>query len=475
MMLLAEVARQEGLFDWLAAVATKRAKGSPGRLFLLIYLVGTVVTVFLSNDAAAVVLTPAVAAAVKTAKAKDPLPYLFICAFIANAASFVLPISNPANLVIYGAHMPPLLQWLPRFALPSAAVDRRDLRGAAPDAAPARWRPTRWRPRWTCPPCRAPASSPPRGSASPRWRCSPPRPSTSSSAGPPRSAGCSRPAAVLLVKRAAPWDTVKDVSWAVLPLVAGLFVMVEALDRTGLIRAVGDLLHRAAEASAAGTAWGAGALIAVLCNVVNNLPAGLIAGSAVETAHVPEAVTSAVLVGVDIGPNLSVTGSLATILWLTALKREEITVSAWQFLKLGALVMPPALVLALAGLILTPDPRAVPPSSRTLDERHAALSLHHRRGRAAVARQFHERAAARAAGEPLARRDRVVPADRLRLRDAVPGHAAAAADARTRSAACRGTRPSAASRAPWRCSAGSPSWTRSAPGPSTASSSPATS
>ena len=99
MMLLAEVARKEGLFDWLAAVATRRAKGSPARLFLLVYIVGTVVTTFLSNDATAVVLTPAVAAAIKTARVKNPLPYLFICAFIANAASFVLPISNPANLV----------------------------------------------------------------------------------------------------------------------------------------------------------------------------------------------------------------------------------------------------------------------------------------------------------------------------------------------------------------------------------------
>ena len=108
MMLLAEIAREEGLFDWLAAVATSHASGSPRRLFLLIYGVGTVVTIFLSNDATAVVLTPAVAAAVKAAKAKEPLPYLLICAFIANAASFVLPISNPANLVIYGSRMPPL-------------------------------------------------------------------------------------------------------------------------------------------------------------------------------------------------------------------------------------------------------------------------------------------------------------------------------------------------------------------------------
>jgi arsenical pump membrane protein len=102
MMLLAETAREEKLFDWLAAHATKMAKGSATKMFLLIYLVGIVVTTFLSNDATAVVLTPAVAAAVKAAKVQKPLPYLLICAFIANAASFVLPISNPANLVIYG-------------------------------------------------------------------------------------------------------------------------------------------------------------------------------------------------------------------------------------------------------------------------------------------------------------------------------------------------------------------------------------
>ena len=72
------------------------------RLFLLVYLVGVLVTVFLSNDATAVVLTPAVFAATQAAKADKPLPYLFVCAFVANAASFVLPISNPANLVVYG-------------------------------------------------------------------------------------------------------------------------------------------------------------------------------------------------------------------------------------------------------------------------------------------------------------------------------------------------------------------------------------
>ena len=65
MMLLAELARQEGLFDWLATFAVEHARGSPQRLFLLVYGVGTLVTVFLSNDATAIVLTPAVYAATR--------------------------------------------------------------------------------------------------------------------------------------------------------------------------------------------------------------------------------------------------------------------------------------------------------------------------------------------------------------------------------------------------------------------------
>ena len=93
MMILAELARKEGLFDFLAGGAARMAQGSATKLFALVYGVGTMVTVLMSNDATAVVLTPAVFAATKAAKVKDPLPYLFICAFIANAASFVLPIS----------------------------------------------------------------------------------------------------------------------------------------------------------------------------------------------------------------------------------------------------------------------------------------------------------------------------------------------------------------------------------------------
>jgi arsenical pump membrane protein len=88
--------------------------------------------------------------------------------------------------------------------------------------------------------------------------------------------------------------------------------------------------------------------IAAVSNVMNNLPAGLLAAGAIGTGHIAPRIRDAVLIGVDLGPNLSVTGSLATILWLIALRREGISIGGWRFLKMGAVVMPPALLAATA-------------------------------------------------------------------------------------------------------------------------------
>ncbi len=106
--------------------------------------------------------------------------------------------------------------------------------------------------------------------------------------------------------------------------------------------------------SDAGAAWGVGVLLALACNLMNNLPAGLIAGTAVHAAQVSPRATGAILIGVDLGANLSVTGSLATLLWLSALRRGGQSVGGWTFLKLGLVVMPPALLLALAALTVLP-------------------------------------------------------------------------------------------------------------------------
>ncbi len=349
MMLTAELARQEGLFDWLAAFAVEQAKGSSQRLFLLIYLVGTIVTILLSNDATAIVLTPAVYAATRAAGA-TPLPYLLVCAFIANAASFVLPISNPANLVVFGERMPHLVEWLRQFVLPSLAsivvtfVVLRMTQHGALKAETIQHRVQHHR-----------LSSGGRLTASgiailglaligasaldiplglPTFIC-----------------GVVTVAAVLLLGRRSPWPVISAVTWSVLPLVAGLFVMVEALIRSGVIAECSDILHAAVEQSIPSAAWSAGLIAAVADNIANNLPVGLIAGSVAGSDHLPAQVVGAMLIGVDLGPNLSVTGSLATILWLVALRREKIEISVWRFLWLGLLVMPPALCAALAAAI----------------------------------------------------------------------------------------------------------------------------
>ncbi len=350
MMLLSELARREGLFDWLAAHVAKRASGSASKLFLLVYLMGTAVTVFLSNDATAVVLTPAVAAVVRAAGAKNPLPFLLICAFIANAASFVLPISNPANLVIYGAQMPPLLQWLPLYALPSLAsiiatfaVLRFTQRAALREAVGTADAPSLSR-------GGALAGAGILGTAALLWGVS----AFGIGLGLPTFlAGCVTAALVLAPQRKPPWPVLRDISWSVLPLVAGLFVLVAGLDASGLTGALSDTLRSTAAAAPAQTAWASGLLLGFGCNLINNLPAGLIAGHAVQAAQLGPKIRAAVLIGIDLGPNLSVTGSLATILWLAALRRENLHVTAWAFLKLGIAIMPAALLCALAGIFVT--------------------------------------------------------------------------------------------------------------------------
>jgi arsenical pump membrane protein len=303
------------------------------------------VTVFLSNDATAVVLTPAVYAAAVAARV-EPLPYLFICAFIANAASFVLPISNPANLVIFGAHMPPLGQWLYQFLLPSMAsilVTYAALRFTqrhvlnqkiAEDLAT--------KPLLAGGKCVAlgiglTAAALLVASAL-DWLLGLPT----------FIAGTAVTVVVLLIARQSPLPVLRDVSWGVLPLVAGLFILVEGVEQTGVLRMITRMLHEAAEASPRETAVGMGAIVALASNLLNNLPTGLIAATVSQNADVPLQVTSGLLIGVDLGPNLSVTGSLATLLWLIALRREGEAVTAWQFLELGIIVMPPALLAALA-------------------------------------------------------------------------------------------------------------------------------
>ncbi len=349
MMLLSELAREQGVFDWLSYVAMRDANGSCLRLFCSVSLVGVLVTALLSNDATAVVLTPAILAVVRKARL-SPLPYLFLCALMANAASFVFPISNPANLVVFHAGMPPLQQWLRLFGVPSvvaivitfavlAVYFRRELRGRIDHEV------------------QRVALTP--GGRLTLWGLALVILVLFSASAlrmdlglPTFLAGLVITAVASVYSRSDPRKLLREVSWSSILLVAGLFVLVDAVESQGALKLAQAWLAGAERMAPGRATLAVGLGLGVLNNLVNNLPLGLIAGGAIQAAHVKGLLANAVMMGIDLGPNLSVTGSLATILWLSALRKEGVEVSAGRFLKVGVVAMPLALAAALGSALV---------------------------------------------------------------------------------------------------------------------------
>jgi arsenical pump membrane protein len=349
MMLLSALAREYGVFDWLSSLAVRSARGSTARLFTLIYAIGTVVTILMSNDATAVVLTPAILTSVRKAKVK-PLPHLFVCAMVANAASFVLPISNPANLVVFQEGMPTLPHWIAAFGLPSLLsigvtyallrlLFRRQLQEPMEASAPV-------------------------GALSLEGKLVLVGLAimiavllTASALGgslglPTMLAAFAITAALSLRTRSNPLHLAREVSWRTLALVGGLFVLVDAVEGIGALRFTVAALQKVQGMTHIAGAYAIAFVVGIANNLLNNLPVGLLAGGTVQAAHVHGQLSHAVLIGVDLGPNLSVTGSLATILWLIELRKEGLNVSFGGFLKVGLLVMPVAMAAAIAGAVV---------------------------------------------------------------------------------------------------------------------------
>jgi arsenical pump membrane protein len=344
MMILAEMAREERVFDWAAGIAATHAQNSSRRLFAFVYAVGVVVTALLSNDATAVVLTPAVLAVVRRARV-NPRPYLLACAMIANGASFLFPISNPANLVVFGRGIPPLSRWLHIFLLPSLA------------SIACTFLCLRWMERHELSKPIEKVTAPVRLTLEGKLAfagllLAAAALIAASGYGLPLGATtCWAAALALLVvssrNRKILASVARGIAWSVPALVAGLFVIVEGLENAGLRRAgtaglatLTALPPWLAKAVSAAT-------VALASNAMNNLPVGLMSGSALTRAGQSSLLAHALLIGVDLGPNLSVTGSLATILWLIALRREEVEITAYEFFRVGLIAMPAALAAAL--------------------------------------------------------------------------------------------------------------------------------
>jgi len=349
MMLLSELAREHGVFDWVSSLAVRHADGSSKRLFTLVYGAGTLVTIFMSNDATAVVLTPAILTAVRKARVQ-PLPCLFGCAMIANAASFVLPISNPANLVVFHDGLPPLGKWLVSYGAPSVLsiaatyfvlqrVFAKELRGRiAADGE-----------RVHLPGEGKLVLAGLAGMVAVLLTAS----AFGRDLGLPTCLTALAITAIVSMKaKSSPWKLAKEISWQTLALVAGLFILVDAVESLGALKVTQAWLGWVQGLTPAAGALVTGFAVGAANNLVNNLPLGLIAGATLHASHAGGLIADAVMIGVDLGPNLSVTGSLATILWLLALRKEKLDVSFWRFLKVGAIAMPIALAAAISGSLV---------------------------------------------------------------------------------------------------------------------------
>jgi arsenical pump membrane protein len=349
---LAEVA---GLFDWLAVQAARLAGNSPSRLLLNVFLLGSLISMVLSNDATALVLTPIVYSLV-TRLRLSVLPYLFACTFIADTASFLLPVSNPINIIVLSKFPLDLWTFLRLLFLPGLLVIsinvgvffllyRRQLQGQFDiKRLPS-------------------ADSTINHSAYFRYTCGVLlliiiAYVLASATRFPLSIVALGGAGLLLIgalywKRTTIQHIGKQISWSIFGFIAGMFIVVQAVENTGLTAQFGQLLLHLSGGSSFGAVMIGTAGAAVGTNLINNVPMAVVLSSALggmqhASPSVQLGFVIATIFGCDLGPNLTTVGSLATVLWLLILRRRNLDVSGLDYFKVGIIVTP---LMLLAGAL----------------------------------------------------------------------------------------------------------------------------
>jgi arsenical pump membrane protein len=329
---------EAGVFDYLGSLAARASHGSAPRLLVLVVAIAAAVTAVLTLDATVVLLTPVVlTTAARLGVAARP--YAYACTRLANSGSLLLPVSNLTNLLAFTASGLSFGRFAALMALPwlvACAAEwlglrlffRRELADSVPgppqDGPPA--------PRFALAVLAVTVAGFVITSTlhiAPAWAA---------------VAGC----VALLVPRVVrrdvhPMRLVGEASPGFCVFVLALAVIVDAVTRHGLATELGHLVPSGTQLPALLLLAG---LAAVLANLVNNLPATLALIPLV--AGTPAAVL-AVLLGVNIGPNLTYAGSLATLLWRRLLPERERPRAA-EFHALGALTVPPILLLATVSL-----------------------------------------------------------------------------------------------------------------------------
>jgi arsenical pump membrane protein len=334
LLVLADGCRRAGLFAYFGAAMAAGARGRPRRLFGLVFLVAAGTTAVLSLDATIVLLTPVVFSTAARLRF-SPRPHVYACTHLANSASLLLPVSNLTNLLAFNASglsfarfaALMLLPWLVAIAIEWVVLARAFRSELGVPRHPRTAEPP------TDPPVFALAVM---GLTlvgfmvvEPVWAA---------------VAG----ALVLVAReRPSPRELAAAAEPGFLVFVLGLGVVVAAASDHGLRDAVDSLIPHGAGLPAL---IAIAVLAAVVANLVNNLPATLIMLPAVAAAGAGPVL--AMLVGVNVGPNLSYVGSLATLLWRRVMHAHDEPTDIRKFTVLGLSTVPAILVAATAGLWL---------------------------------------------------------------------------------------------------------------------------
>lgn len=346
-LVLAHFCDVEGLFRACGAWMARWAANRPGRLLTSVFVLASAITAVLSLDATIVLLTPVVFATAARSGVR-PKPHTYACAHLSNTASLLLPVSNLTNLLAFSASGLSFTRFAALMTLPwlvaigaEYLVFRRffaaDLTGPAPAVLSPKDTDT--------------AESP----ALPLFAlvtvaCTLAGFVLASALGVDPAWAALAGALVLagraLVRRhATPVAVLRATAPGFLAFVLALGVVVRAVVDNGLADVLGRVLP---DGTGLAALLGIAALAAVLANLINNLPAVLVLLPL--TAPAGPGAVLAVLLGVNIGPNLTYAGSLATLLWRRIVHRYEHDVDFGEFTRLGLLSVPAALVPAVVAL-----------------------------------------------------------------------------------------------------------------------------
>ncbi|WP_067280479.1 SLC13 family permease [Streptomyces jeddahensis] len=340
-LVLAQLCDDEGLFHACGAWMARTAAGRPRRLLAQVFLAASAITAVLSLDATVVLLTPVVFATAARLGAR-PKPHVYACTHLSNTASLLLPVSNLTNLLAFAASGLSFTRFAALMALPwlaaiavEYAVFRRffatdlDAGAQAPPTSDLPELPLFALATVACTLAGFVVTS--AVGIDPAWAA--------------LAGALALATRALVQRRTTPKALWRSASVPFLAFVLALGIVVRAVVDNGLDSALGHLIP---DGTGLPALLGIAALAAVLANVINNLPAVLVLLPL--TAPSGPGAVLAVLLGVNIGPNLTYAGSLATLLWRRIVHAHDAEVELSEFTRLGLYAVPASLGAAVLAL-----------------------------------------------------------------------------------------------------------------------------